>query len=200
MTEGVQEESAQAEQVGTSARHIHPGCECRIVEFPDREVEEIIGNVQQPILGIEPTDTDKIGVIAKPWDGETKYVVVWNRLDDEVYQSRPRTITSCRLIRLAILLGKLQVEEVKAELCFWLQAVCEPECSGHSRMARVYEDAYAVMVVDSTSPEEVGYDTVDSYVSRLRDEQPLLLSNERVLLTGPFGYVDMLDSRGGSEL
>lgn len=193
MTKRVQRDDAPAEHLNTSARHIHPGYECRIVDFPDDDVAEIIANGQQPILGIEPTDTDKIGVITKPWDRKTKYVVVWHRLNDEVYQSDPRTITSCRRIRLAIRLGKLQVEEVKAELCFWLQSVCEPDGNNPSRVEEIYRNAYAVLIMDSTSSETAVDDTVDSYVDRLRKEHPLLSSSERLLLSGPFGYVDLRD-------
>lgn len=177
-------------------RHIRHDCECRIVEAPVREISEIVKNGGVPILNLEPTGTDKLGLVAKPFDGATMYVVIWHRPNDKFASARYQTITTCQLIRLADRLGALHLREGGVQICFWMQSLCIPYDSrglegeeGAKRQKDVYSKAYGLLIMDSgwllrPTASETAYE----HITHLKSEFPELTFARRVLLIGPSGF------------
>lgn len=179
----------------TVAKHIHPGCECRVISAPTNAIERIRKNGGIPILNIEPTDTDKLGISAKRWDERTKFVVLHHALPEGFGSSKSRTITTCQLIRVADRMGKLQVEEVRAELCFWMDILCNPE-QHEQELSTAYQNAYAVLCFDTRPlPVPSGSSARDApfatYIDSLFKNHPNLGLNPRLLLVTNNGTIDM---------
>ncbi|CAK3758147.1 Hypothetical predicted protein [Lecanosticta acicola] len=180
------------------AKHIHSGCECRIIEAPITSIEKIRKDGGIPILSIDTNDTDKLEISAKRWNGVRKYVVLTHAVPDGFGFPEHRTITTCQLIRIADRMGKLQVEEVRAELCFWEDTLCSPDET--SIVEGVYENAYAVLCFDTrplpmprgTSVEDLAF---GQYVASLFESHPQLGLHRRLLLVTNQGTIDMHSDR-----
>ena len=179
----------------TVAKHIHPRCECRVIPAPGNAIERIRKNGGVPILNIETTDTDKLGISAKQWDERTKFVVLHHALPEGFGSSSSRTIATCQLIRIADRMGKLQVDEVRAELCFWMDTLCTPE-QDEPELSAAYQNAYAVLCFDTRPlPVPSGSSARDpqfaAYVGSLFQDHPSLGMNRRLLLVTNQGTIDM---------
>lgn len=177
------------------AKHIHTGCECRVISAPATKIERIRENGGIPILNIETTDTDKLGISAKQCNKSTKFVVLHHALPEGFGSSRSRTITTCQLIRIADRMGKLQVEEVRAELCFWMNTLCGPE-QNEPELSAAYQNAYAVLCFDTRPlPIPSGSSARDpqfaAYVASIFQDHPSLGMNRRLLLVTNQGTIDM---------
>lgn len=127
-----------------SAPHIRPGCECRTVQPPVYAIRRVLGSGDYPILGISTGDTDKLSLYVKRYDGTTPYVVFIPVEQQAVCSSTYNTITTCQLMRIAMLLGEIYVQEIRAELCFWLAGLCS---APSIESEKVYSNAYRVLQI-----------------------------------------------------
>ncbi|KAK4504127.1 hypothetical protein PRZ48_005042 [Zasmidium cellare] len=187
------------------AHHIRRDCECRIVEGPVDEITSIVDSGGIPIFNLAPNGTDKLGLVAKSFDGSTKYVVIWHRPDDKFASAEYSTITTCQLIRLADRLGAIHLREGGAEMCFWMQALCLPTDSQNEATVppEVYSNSYAVLIMDSEwlsqpntdADEEAAY----QHVLKLKTDFTALNQARRLLLIGPLGFHIEVDNIGETD-
>lgn len=180
-------------------RHIRHDCECRIVEAPAENIEQIVHNGGVPILNLEPNGTDKLGLVAKPFDGTASYVIIWHRPDDEFASARYNTITTCQLIRLADRLGALHLREGGKEMCFWMQALCSSgvEDAGLD-LKEIISKAYALLIMDSEwlLSRSTAQQTTSEYIASLKSHHSELTLAGRVLLMSPTGFHIEVNGRG----
>ena len=134
---------AQDDQASNaSAPHTRPGCECRTVQPPVHTIRRVLESGDYPILGISTGDTDKLNLYVKRYDGTTPYVVFVPDEQQAVCSANYSTITTCQLMRIAMLLGKIYVQEIRSELCFWLAGLCS---APSIESEKVYSNAYRVL-------------------------------------------------------
>lgn len=192
MSQPVPARPSRTPAISASAQHVRRHCECRIIEAPVDAVAQIARDGDIPLLSIQTGDTDKLDLVAKPHDGKVQYVVVTSTNFDILSFSTYNTITTCQLMRLAYPLGKIQVEEVRSELCFWLPKLCTPRSEHIStrRMSEIYSNAYAVIVADPEvlrTPRDVATDELRARLPTLYRDQPQLGLVRRIMFAAADG-------------
>ncbi|EME82902.1 uncharacterized protein MYCFIDRAFT_174416 [Pseudocercospora fijiensis CIRAD86] len=180
----------------TSAQHLRRHCECRIIEAPVERIAQITRDGDIPLLSIQTGDTDKLNLVAKPHDGRRQYVVVTSTNSEVINFSTYNTITTCQLMQLAYPLGKIQVEEVRAELCFWLPKLCSPPSARNAArsLTEVYRNAYAVIVADPDilqTPRDKALEELRTHLPTLYRSQPQLAIVRRIKLAADGGLIDV---------
>ncbi|KAF7192856.1 hypothetical protein HII31_05839 [Pseudocercospora fuligena] len=189
-------EAREQPRPATSAQHVRQNCECRLIEAPVERIAQITRDGDIPLLSIQTGDTDKLNLVAKPHDGRRQYVVVTSTNSEIINFSTYNTITTCQLMKLAYPLGKIQVEEVRSELCFWLPKLCSPPNARNTARSlnEVYRNAYAVIVADPDilrTPRDIALDELRTSLPALYRSQPQLAIVQRIKLAADGGLIDV---------
>lgn len=132
------------------APHVRRNCECRTLYSPVHDIQRIHQSGGYAILGISTGETDKLSLYAKEYDGKTPYILFTADAQQIICSPVWNTITTCQLMQLAMRLGKIYVQEIRAELCFWLAGLCVPiDCSGSTiSVSDIRNNAYRMLQLD----------------------------------------------------